>query len=76
LVCNRALPWRNVTFGGIRCWIVGGGQQRLRDCEAKRLGGLELDGQLDFYGLLDRQVGWFLAFKNAPGITGVRLSVE
>jgi hypothetical protein len=27
--------------------------------------GLEVEGQLEFYGLLDRQVGWFLAFQPA-----------
>src|SRR5262249_15510480 len=48
--------------------LVGGGQQRFRNCEAERLGGFEVDGQLDFYSLLDRQIGWFLAFENAPGI--------
>src|ERR1700734_1494080 len=48
--------------------LVSGGQQRLRDGEAERVGGLEVDDQLDFYGLLDRQIGWFLAFENAPGI--------
>jgi hypothetical protein len=44
--------------------LVGGGQQRLWNGEAKRLGGLEVDGKLDFCGLLDRQIGWFLAFEN------------
>jgi hypothetical protein len=49
-------------------YLIGGGQQRLRDSKAERLGGLEVDGQLDFYGLLDRQISRFLAFENAPGI--------
>ena len=31
-------------------------EQRLRDCEAERLGGLEVDHQLEFRGLLDRVV--------------------
>ena len=36
--------------------------------EAERLGGLEIDDQLDFRGLLDRQVGGLFALQNAAGI--------
>jgi poly(3-hydroxybutyrate) depolymerase len=43
--------------------LVSAGQQRFRDGKAERLGGLDVDGQLDFYGLIDRQIGWFLAFE-------------
>jgi hypothetical protein len=31
-------------------------------------GGLEVDDEIEFGRLLDRQIGWFLAFENAPGI--------
>ena len=48
--------------------LVCGRQQRFRDGEAERLGGLEVDDQFDFHHLLHRQIGWFLAFENAPGI--------
>jgi hypothetical protein len=48
--------------------LIGGRQQRFRDGEAERLGGLEVNGQLDFYGLLYRQIGRFIALENAPGI--------
>jgi hypothetical protein len=36
--------------------------------EAERLGGFEIDGQLDFCGLLDRKISRFLDFENAPGM--------
>jgi hypothetical protein len=39
--------------------LVSGGQQRFRDGEAERFGSLEVDDKLDFYGLHDRQIGWF-----------------
>ena len=44
------------------------GRATRRDGEAERLGGLEIDDQFDFRGLLDRQVGGLLAFENAPGV--------
>jgi len=48
--------------------LVRGRQQRFRDGEAERLGGLEVDDEFEFRGLLDREIGWFLAFENAAGI--------
>src|SRR5882724_3700653 len=36
--------------------------------KAKCLGRLKIDGQFDFGGLLDRQIGWFLALENPAGI--------
>jgi hypothetical protein len=36
--------------------LVGSGEQRLRDGEAKRPGGLEVDDQINFRSLLDRQI--------------------
>ena len=50
--------------------LVGGGQKRFWDGKAERLGGLEVDDEINFRSLLDRQIGWFLAFENAPGIDG------
>src|SRR3954447_16957194 len=38
------------------------------DFEAKHLGGLEVDDELELGGLQDRQVGWLLAFENPAGI--------
>src|SRR6516225_7673067 len=41
------------------------GQQRLRDGEAERLGGFEVDDQVELGWLLDRQASCPLAFENA-----------
>jgi hypothetical protein len=38
------------------------------DVEAERLCGLEVDDEFDFGSLPDWQIGWPLAFENAPGI--------
>src|SRR5262249_29106492 len=48
--------------------LIGGGQQRFRDGEAERLGGLEVDNECGLARLHDRKIGWFLAFENASGI--------
>ena len=41
--------------------LVGAGEERLRDGEAERLGGLQVDHQLEFGRLLDRQVAGLCA---------------
>src|SRR6516162_10248720 len=46
--------------------LISGGQQRFRDGEAERLGGLEVDDQFELGGLLHRQIGWFLALVWGP----------
>ena len=46
---------------GEQLHLVGNGQ-------AERLGGLEVDDQLDFCRLLDRQVGRLLALEDAAGV--------
>ena len=43
-------------------------QQRWWDREAERLGGLEVDDQLESRGLQNRQIGRFGAFENPAGI--------
>jgi len=37
-------------------------------CQAQRFGGLEVDAQLNFRGLLHRQVGRFLTLENTTDI--------
>jgi hypothetical protein len=46
--------------------LVGRRQQRFRDGEAERLGGFEVDHQLDLHYLLDRQISWFFALVWGP----------
>ena len=48
--------------------LVSATEERDREGETQRPGGLEIDDQLDFGGLLDGQIGRFLAFENAPGV--------
>jgi hypothetical protein len=67
---KRAASGSNV----VRCEVslldhlIGGRQQRFRDRDAERLGGLEVDHQFELGSPLDRQIGWLSAFENAPGI--------
>ena len=39
--------------------VVGAAEQRRREGEAERFGGLEIDSELDFCKQFDRQVGGF-----------------
>jgi ribosomal protein L27 len=48
--------------------LVGSPEQRDREGEAERLGGLHVDNQFDPRGLLHRQVGGLLTLENAAGI--------
>jgi hypothetical protein len=43
---------------------IGLCDEERRHCEAKRLGGLKIDNQLELGGLLDRQVGRFGALED------------
>jgi hypothetical protein len=45
--------------------LVRATEQRDREIEPERFCGLEVDDQLDFGRLLDRQIGWFFALEDA-----------
>jgi hypothetical protein len=65
--------WRGLT-DPVNCslfdHLVGAREQRGRNFDADRLGGLEVDEQLDFCDLLHRQGGWPLALEKAIDIGG------
>src|SRR5215813_324983 len=50
--------------------LVGAGEHRRRNCEAKRLGSLEIDYQLILGRRLHRKIRWLLALEDAIDIAG------
>ena len=46
--------------------VVGAAEQRLGNCKAEHLGGLEINDHLDFRGLLNWQVGGLLTLGILP----------
>src|SRR5262245_1832134 len=48
--------------------FVRAGEQRRRHGQTECLRSLEIDGQLEFYRLLDRQFGWLFPFEDAPDV--------
>src|SRR2546423_879341 len=50
--------------------LIGASQHRLRDREAKRFGGLEIDDQLELRRLLDREVGRLRAPEDLVHVRG------
>ena len=47
---------------------IGKREELVRHRQAKRLSSVEVDDQFELSRLLDRQVGWFLAFEDAARI--------
>src|SRR5262245_59905598 len=52
--------------------LVGAGEQRGRHLDAERFGGLEIDHQLEFGWLHDRQIVRLLARENPAGVSSRR----
>src|SRR5215510_955311 len=50
--------------------LVCAQQERLRDREADFFRGLEIEDELEFRGLLDRQIGWLSATRDPVDILG------
>src|SRR4029077_3841163 len=50
--------------------LVGAGEDRLGDRQAERLGGLQVDDQLECGRLLDRQIGWLGPLQDLFDIAG------
>jgi hypothetical protein len=48
--------------------LVGTSEDRNWDRKTERLGGLEIDDQLEGGRLLDRQIGWLLAPEDPSGV--------
>src|SRR5690242_3958034 len=48
--------------------LVGAGENRLRYCQSERLGGFQVDDQLEFRRLLEWQVSWLGALEDLSGI--------
>ena len=53
---------------GLLDHLVGAAEQRERDGHTERPGGLKVDDQLHFRGLVDRQISGLLAFKDPAGV--------
>jgi hypothetical protein len=51
--------------------FIGAGKDRLRDGQAERLSGLEVDDQLELRGPLDRQVAGFGALEDLVHISRI-----
>src|SRR5262249_48893822 len=49
-------------------YLVGGNEHLVRDRDAERLGGLEVDDQREFGWLHDRQIGRLLALEDAAAV--------
>ena len=65
---ERAPPLRRSIRAGAAYSITSSAVANSVSGEAERLGGFEVDGELELVRLHDRQVGRLVAFQNAPSI--------
>jgi hypothetical protein len=68
---NRLDPKETCAFG-LFDHLVGAAEKRQRHGKPERLGSLEIDDQLDFRGLLDRQIDRLLTLENPAGVDADR----
>jgi len=61
---RASFAWRLPSFNH----LVGAQQERLRDRQAKRLGGIQIDDEIEFGRLLDRDVAWLGPSQNLVNI--------
>jgi hypothetical protein len=60
--------WLPASSAALLDHLVGTAKQREREGDAERLGRLQVDDELDFGWLLDRQVGRLVALENPADI--------
>src|SRR3984893_12375366 len=65
---RRLHPTRSSHSPALLDHLVGAGEDRWRDGQAERLGGLEIDHQLECGRLLDRQIGGLGALEDSSGV--------
>jgi hypothetical protein len=63
-----AAPNREPAYRSLLDNLFGAHQHRLRHSEAERLGSLEVDDQLEFGRLLDRQIGRLGTLEDLSGV--------
>ena len=64
----QSLPYAPQQRASLFNNLVGAGEQRLRHGEPEGLGGLEVDGEIEFGRILNWQIGWALAFENTSDV--------
>ena len=68
--CRSQCPSGSSQLGGNRSFddLVGANENRWRHSEAERVGGLQINHQLNFGRLLNRQIGRSFSLQNLPRV--------